>query len=312
MEQDPQGNKYPNAKLYCLNVHLTDLEKHEWMPPGTVKRLRVLEGVPLHADVADAYLPPLESLPAVRPGSSVNGIPPLVQRRLLGEIDVAEDGSFNVTIPANTPIELQTLDSDGLALRSCGWIWAKNREPRGCIGCHEDGELTPKNAFVDSLSQRSIQLTLPPPRRRTVDFRRDVMPIIERKCVACHGTEGAAPRLDGGLELVVHKDGKGYFTRAYENLLAVDRSSGPSVFSGTYVHPGRARTSPLIWHIFGRNTSRPWDGDAVGRPVKKIPPGKVEPLTDDDRRTLVEWVDMGALWDGIPEADSRSTTPAGP
>jgi hypothetical protein len=24
-----------------------------------------------------------------------------------------------------------------MALRSCSWIWAKNHEPRGCIGCHE-------------------------------------------------------------------------------------------------------------------------------------------------------------------------------
>ncbi len=289
MEEDPHGKKYPHGKLYCLNVYLSDFQKREWLPAGAVKRLRVLEGVPLTA------------------GSSVNGIPPLAQRRLLGEIDVAEDGSFNITVPANTSIELQTLDSDGMALRSCGWIWAKNREPRGCIGCHEDGELTPDNALVDSVSRRSIPLTLPPSRRRTVDFRRDVMPIIEPKCVGCHGPDGAKPRLDGGLELVVRENGKGNFNQAYEGLLAADESSGPSAFSGRYVHPGRARTSPLVWHVFGRNTSRPWDGDAAGQPVKKIPPGKAEPLTDDERRTIVEWVDMGAMWDGIP-----GTNPAGP
>ena len=56
-------------------------------------------------------------------------------------IAVEEDGSFNLEVPANTPIELQLLDDDGMALRRCGWIWAKNHEPRGCIGCHEDGEL---------------------------------------------------------------------------------------------------------------------------------------------------------------------------
>jgi hypothetical protein len=312
MEQDLQGNKYPHGKLYCLNVHLSDLEKREWMPPGTVRRLRVLEGVPLKTEVADAYLPPLESLPGRRAGSSVNGIPPLAQRRLLGEIDVSEDGSFNITVPANTPIELQTLDRDGFALRSCGWIWAKNREPRGCIGCHEDGELTPDNLLVDSVSRRSIRLTLPPSRRRTVDFRRDVMPIIERKCVACHGPDGAEPGLDGGLKLVIHENGKGYFNRAYEGLLAADASSSQSVFSAKYVHPGRARTSPLIWHIFGRNTSRPWDGDASRRPVKKIPLDKAEPLTDDQRRTFVEWVDMGAMWDGIPSTDDDSPAPAEP
>lgn len=283
MEQDPQGRKYPNGKLYCLNVHLSDLEKREWMPPGTVRRLRVLEGIPLTGR------------------NSRTGIPALAQRRFLGEIDISDDGSFNIAVPANTPIELQTLDADGLALRSCGWIWAKNREPRGCIGCHEDPELTPENLFVEALERTSIELTLPPARRRTVDFRRDVMPIIQRKCVACHGADGAPPRLDGGLDRVDDGDRKVNFNRAYESLLAADDSSGNIGFSGKYVHPGKARTSPLVWHVFGRNTSRPWDGDAANRSIKTIPTGELEPLSDDERRTFVEWVDMGAMWSGIPD-----------
>ena len=27
-------------------------------------------------------------------------------------------------------------------------------------------------------------------------------------------------------------------------------------------------------------------------------------LTDDERRTLVEWIDLGALWSGDPQADT--------
>ena len=279
MEEDPEGRTYPNGKLYCLNVHLSDLEKREWMPPGTVKRLRVLEGIPRAEQDSAAH------------GS------PLAPRRLLGEIDVAEDGSFNITVPANTAIELQILDVDGMALRSCGWIWAKNREPRGCIGCHEDPELTPENLFVDAVQRPSIALTLPPTRRRTVDFRRHVMPIIERKCVVCHGPDDAPPRLDGGQEAVDRDLGEAYSRQAYETLLASDDSSVDIGSSGKYVHPGRARTSPLVWHVFGRNTSRPWDGDIAKKPIKKIHAGKAKPLTDDERRTLVEWIDMGAIWD---------------
>ena len=39
-------------------------------------------------------------------------------------------------------LQLQLLDSQGLALRTCSWIWAKNHEPRGCIGCHEPPDRT--------------------------------------------------------------------------------------------------------------------------------------------------------------------------
>jgi hypothetical protein len=223
--------KDPNGKLYCLDVYISDLAKPEWMPRGTVKRLRVLEGVLSTPETSDIFH---------------NGQMPLVQRRILGEIDVEQDGSFNIEIPANTPVELQTLDADGIALRSCGWIWAKNHEPRGCIGCHEDGELTPENVLVKALINPSVKLNLSAEQRRTVDFRRDVMPIISKKCVRCHSQAVPALRLT---------DDKASFNRSYESLLAL----GDRPDSGKYAHPGRARTSLLIWRIFGRNTSRPWD-----------------------------------------------------
>ena len=38
--------KDPNGRLYCLNPYISDLEDPAWMAPGTIRRLRVLEGVP--------------------------------------------------------------------------------------------------------------------------------------------------------------------------------------------------------------------------------------------------------------------------
>ena len=276
---------------------------------GTVAKLRVLEGIPTSSRDDRVCLPPIASLPSRRPGSTVNGLPPLAQRRLLGEIDVEKDGSFNIEVPANLPLELQMLDAQGMAMRSCSWIWAKNHEPRGCIGCHEDGELTPANLFKDALAEPSIQLCPPPAQRQSVDFRRDVMPIVDRKCAVCHGEGQAPPRLDGGLVLVKHDGGRAYFNRAYESLLAVENGS-QEAFHGKYVDPGRARTSPLVWHIFGRNTSRPWDGPSASGPVKPIPPGESEPLDDKEKLVFVQWVDMGASWGGIPGVSGLSKAPA--
>ena len=298
-EEDPHG------KLYCLDVYNSDLQDRRRTPPGTVKRLRVLEGIPTSARDERVYLPPGASLPSRRPGSTVDGLPPLARRRILGEIDVEKDGSFNIEVPANLPIELQILDAHGMAIRSCSWIWAKNHEPRGCIGCHEDGELTPVNLFRDSLARPSTPLYQLPAQRRSVDFRRDVMPIIDEKCAGCHGQGQAPPRLDGGLALIEHPGGQAYFNRAYESLLAVQDGSDES-FRGKYVHPGRARTSPLVWHIFGRNTSRPWDGQSASRPVKPIPPGESQPLDEKEKLIFVQWVDMGASFNGVFQTDDSS------
>jgi hypothetical protein len=290
--------KDPNGKFYCLNVYVNDLEKSEWLPIGTVKRLRVLEGIPLTANAASTHSQSVTEVPRL----TYNGIPPLAQRRILGDIPMQEDGSFNIEISANTPIELQILDEDGLALRSCSWIWAKNHEPRGCIGCHEDGELTPENILVGAITRPSIKLTLPSERRRTVDFRRDIMPIITKKCVQCHEKAYSPIVLTRDLSLVRRPNGKAYFNRSYESLIAAGTQSG----YGKYVHPGRARTSLLIWRIFGRNTSRPWDNTFSQKEVARMPPEGSQALTEDERRTFAEWIDMGALWDGIPEPHDPS------
>ena len=274
--------KDPNGKLYCLDVYISDLAGPDWIPRGTVKRLRVLEGSPdIHAS-----------------NGSREENTFVVQRRILGEIDIEQDGSFNIEIPANTPIELQTLDADGMALQSCGWIWAKNHEPRGCIGCHEDGELTPENFLVKAVTNPSVKLNLPVEQRRTVDFRRDVMPIIAKKCVQCHGKAGSAFYLAEDSSTDADKETD--FNRSYKSLLTEGHKPG----SGKYIHPGRARTSPLIWHILGRNTSRPWDNTFSQQNVTQMPPTENRALTADEKRTFVEWIDMGALWNGIPEPDS--------
>ena len=264
--------KDPNGKLYCLDVYISDLAKPQWMPRGTAKRLRVLEGYQKTAT-------------------------PVIQRRILGEIDIEQDGSFNIEIPANTPIELQTLDSDGMALRSCGWIWAKNHEPRGCIGCHEDGELTPENVLVKAVTNPSVKLILPVEQRRTVDFRRDVMPIITKRCIQCHGKADSNFYLAEDSSADTEKETS--FNRSYESLLTVGDKPG----RGKYIHPGRARTSPLIWHVFGRNTSRQWDDTFSQQNVPLMPPTESQALTADEKRTFIEWIDMGALWDGISDMD---------
>jgi hypothetical protein len=255
----------PNAILYCLSVYTTDFADPKWMPPGSVKRLRVLEGVPRRL---------------ATPRSETRS--PLLHRRLHGEIDVEDDGSFQIQVPANLPIQLQALDADGMALRSSAWIWAKNKETRGCIGCHEDGERTPENVAAKAVTHPAARLTLAPEKRRTVDFRRDIMPVLAEKCTnsACHAAGSPLPLKSPEA--------------AYKSLLAP---------AGKYVTPGKARTSALVWRIHGRNTSRPWDRVTAAR-VLPMPPTGSKPLSAEEKRAIVEWIDLGAHWDALPATAS--------
>ena len=189
---------------------------------------------------------------------------------------VEPDGSFHVDVPADLPVTLQLLNQDGMALASCDWIWVKNREYRGCIGCHEDPELTPENRFVQAAARPANQLTLPPERRRSVTFRQHVLPLLQAHCSSCHSeTSGALPI--GSLA-----DGTGAMV-AYDALVA--RHDGDGSAHGPLVNPGSATTSPLIWRLFGQDTSH------------------FDLLSDEERRVFTEWIDLGAQWD-LPTEDS--------
>lgn len=310
------------GKLYCLDVYTSDLKEPHWLPPGKAKRVRVIEGIPCRTGPPDG-------------GSGAGAgrhIPQLAPRRILGEIPIqdeyegdvrddyakeAEDenqakrvvtgGSFNVEVPANTPIQLQLLDDNGVALRSCGWIWVRNHQAQGCIGCHEDGELTPTNWQVAALWRDSVKACPPPEQRLAIGFRRDVFPILANRCTACHDKKGRPPTLtnDPGTPDTCDAEAKARF--AYEALLGPDKAGTPVNPYGKYVHPGRARTSPLIWHLFGRNLARPWDGATANQSAKPIPPDRAPPLTAKERELLVKWVDLGALWEQSPGAAAAST-----
>ena len=176
-----------------------------------------------------------------------------------------------------------------MSLRSGAWIWVRNHEPRGCIGCHEDPELVPENRMVDAVTRNPAKLTLPPARRRSVSFHENLLPVIEKNCstAACHG-EGSnhvvyLPAANNNIEKS---------RQLYETLTAA--SPGSAAEGGGYVHPGVARTSPLIWHIMGKNTAKKWD-PASAKSYNNTNHGPVS-LTPEEQRMFIEWVDLGAHW----------------
>jgi hypothetical protein len=210
---------------------------------------------------------------------------------------VEADGSFNVEIPADTPVQLQVLDEEGLAVASCRWIWVKQSENRGCIGCHEDPELTPENRFVLAVRQPGKVLAPPVEERRTVGFREHVWPIIASRCAtaACHASSRTPLRLP-------NRDDEEGALKAFAALTA----RGPDL-QPLYVDPGRARTSLLAWKLRGRALARPWDRDHGARKrtrqrsLKRMPPEKSGvTLPEKERQTILEWLDLGAPWQAVP------------
>jgi mono/diheme cytochrome c family protein len=129
------------------------------------------------------------------------------------------------------------------------------------------------------------------------------MPVVARNCAVCHAKGGSPPQLDGAAGPGGEADAPA--ARAYAALLAPGEAGREAAPRWKYVEPGRARTSPLVWHLLGRNTSRPWDGAAARAAAKPIPPGKAEPLSAEEKRLFVTWIDLGASWSAGPGGDGR-------
>ena len=261
--------------FYCLDSYRTNLFEGKELAPGTIKYVRVIEGLP---DRLSARNNPA-TFPATT-GSAFGA------RRLLGIAPVEADGSFHIRVPAEIPITFQLLDENYLALRTQkAWTWVIGNENRGCIGCHEDREMSPPNRMVDAVIKPAVELTLPPSRRRTVDFRNQISNIITSKCATtgCHVSAQASPYLDTSQSY------DGVFSAAYETLLKPIQGRN----NEHYIVPGNAKESPLIWLLFGRRMGS--DQTHYTKEITLMPPH--DGLTNRERIIFIEWVDLGAQWD---------------
>ena len=295
------------------------------------------------------------------------------------------DTSFFAKIPADTAFTFQTLDRDGLVLNnSQTWHQVRPGETRNdCGGCHahsqkptrfEDTAAAKPDYKLWDLVERAPLITSKDKDEskrvwdaddRTglryekgvvdVEYRRDIRPILDRSCVACHTKKAEKPAgnliLDADDELIsIERHGKlpGTYVRLAQDERAkfghkpVGYDSWGYPNASRYVRKLQARRSLLVWKIFGKrldgfsnddhpsetepgsgvlakagqpvdlskNRSR-WDLDFTGSampPKEAVEKGQVQPLSDEDRRVIARWIDLGCPIDtggGWFEDDNR-------
>ncbi|QDU92437.1 HzsA-related protein [Lignipirellula cremea] len=291
------------------------------------------------------------------------------------------DTSFLAKIPADVAFTFQTLDRHGLVLNmSQTWHQLRPGEVRhDCGGCHAhsqqptlfeetaaarpDYQLFDLTHHVPLLADKSRDETGPQwdSENKTglrltdatvvnVEYHRDIVPIFQRSCIACHSEKNGA-RPAAGLVLDDETEVAGlpgsYYRLAWESEKGwIDVKFGPPPISrsGTwgqpngsrYVRKFQARRSLLAWKLMGRRMDgwsnddfpsaatpgdfttltqageRIWREDLTEReqhrlreqadldytgsimpPPAAVKAGKVQPLSDEDRRTIFRWIDLG-------------------
>ena len=190
-QRTAQGAEYASADMRALigvvNVRVSD----QPLPAGRApKRLRVLQVIPK----SDAWM----DKPLI--GYGQENTP----RIALGTVPLEADGSVYFEAPAGKQLIFQLLDENGMAIqtmRSAAFVHPGERLT--CLGCHE-----PKNesyaaaksqplAFRRAASKLEAECGAVEP----VSFHRQVKPILQNRCVACHLAEKKGPQKMGYEEM---------------------------------------------------------------------------------------------------------------
>ena len=293
------------------------------VPRGTIKHLRVVEemghrdehgqrnytGAFDQADFSRAYKTGFMSLYA-SPWESGKPAPSLQAKWIFGTVPVEADGSANFTVPAERPVYFSALDGDfNEVQRMRSYIHLMPGERLSCIGCHEPRHTAPAaSAGAPPLALRRAPSAIqaPPWGAGPFAYQKLVQPILDRRCVECHGPEKPA----GGLNLSARRDGRG----------------APASFA-TLVRPRANPDRPPLVHFFdswwGTSTTVP-----VARPLSfGTPASRLVEVIDDhhagftmtaeqrealrlspeERRVITTWIDLNCpLWDSYsPEQHAR-------
>lgn len=244
-------------------VFIQDIYEGEGLPGvprGTVKKLRVLAYEYAYRDS-----PSNHSAQGIQSGWDI--------KRLLGEVPVEADGSAIFTIPANTPVSLQPIDSLGRAIQWMrSWFVGMPGETVSCVGCHEDQNLMPIPKRTLASTKKPSKIEVPEGGTRPFTFELEIQPILDRACVACHNSDKAA-------------GGKNFTGGRYNNRYK---------FSDSYLdfHPYFYRQGPeadmyvLVPYEFNASNSEMVQMLKNGHHGVK--------LTDKEWKTLYNWIDFNA------------------
>lgn len=176
------------------------------LPRGSVRKILVIEELP-------------------RPVPNPDGVPEPISRggpdrlrRVLGTVPVEEDGSASFRVPSMTTLCFVLLDAEDRMVRPMrSWISLMPGERRACVGCHE-----PRRQSARSFGRPTLQaLQRPPSRLRhppgtppILDYVRDIQPLLDRHCGACHSGRS------GTNQVVLSGEPASLFSRSYVTLMA--------------------------------------------------------------------------------------------
>jgi formylglycine-generating enzyme required for sulfatase activity len=241
---------------------------------GTIKELRVFA-----YEFAYAKSPSGHMVQGIQAGWDM--------KRILGTVPVEEDGSVMFKIPSNIPVSMQPLDKDGAAVQLMrSWITGMPGEVLSCTGCHENQNTIAQPKFAMASRKTPMHITPPEGGVRAFTFDLEIQPILDRNCISCHDGGNTKPNFkDRSIDKVTG------FGKSYLALHPFIHRQGPE----GEMHV----TNPMEYHVSNSEL------------VQHLNKGhKNVKLTDKEKRTIYEWIDLNVPYHGtFKVTDACGTDP---
>jgi len=107
---------------------------------------------------------------------------------VMGTVPVEDDGSAYFQVPSGVNFFLQALDEEGKAVQTMrSATYVQPGQTFTCVGCHEPRNTTPPNAFPIASKREPSKISAGPEGSWPFDYQALVQPVLEERCVACHG-----------------------------------------------------------------------------------------------------------------------------
>lgn len=207
------------GRLILANVNLG--RSMQGVKPGEIKKLLVLESLPEPINFNGAYPYNISWMEPISFGGT------FALARVLGTVPVEPDGSAHFELPALRSLFFVALDEANLSVkRMQSFVTVQPGETTSCTGCHE--QRTNSSPPVGGL----LATQRPPSRIEpfagiadVADFPRDIQPILDKHCTACHNPD----RRDGDVDLTGDRTpcySQSYLTMIKKRLIADGRNGG--------------------------------------------------------------------------------------
>ena len=210
-------------------------------------------------------------------------------KRILGTVPVAEDGSVSFAVPAEKFVYFQLLDENQMMIQSMrSGIMARPGETNACLGCHESRVDAPLSSTIVGSAAAGEPQTLEPwfGEPRLFSYYEEVQPVFDKYCVQCHDV--GEP---GGEKLLLSADRNLAFNVSYWELRSKEYARVPGAGPHNVLSPnswGAAQSK--LTQIFLKGHEDP-QIDAKRRDMGIF----VDALSDVEAfRRVATWLDLNA------------------